>query len=466
MNKAKEKDLFSGSLTGNIFLYTLPIIATGLLQLLFNTADLVVVGQFEGSDAVAAVGSTSSLINLIVNLLIGLSVGSAVIVAQAWGAKDRDAISRSVHTAMAISLVGGILVGAAGVFFGGDFLRWMGTDASVLDDATVYIRIYFIGVPASMVYNFGASILRAAGNTKIPLAFLSTAGVVNIILNIVLVAGFQMGVAGVAVATAVSQLISAILVVIYMMKSRQHYNFRIRRLGFHKSELIRMMRIGIPAGLQSSLFSISNVIIQSSVNSFHDMALVAGNTAAMTIENYVYTLMTSFTSAAMTFVGQTVGAERYDRIPKVALRCILIVTGVGIGAGALAYLFRAPLLSVFSSSEDVNAAAAASFGSIRILFICVPYFLCGLMDVITGILRGMGSSTLPMIITIVGVCGLRILWIYTVFEYWHTLPVLYFSYPLSWFVTAAAQLILFFVVKRRLFRRVELARKRDAVQVS
>ncbi len=357
-------------------------------------------------------------------------------------------------------------MGAAGVFFGGDFLRWMGTDASVLDDATVYIRIYFIGVPASMVYNFGASILRAAGNTKIPLAFLSTAGVVNIILNIVLVAGFQMGVAGVAVATAVSQLISAILVVIYMMKSRQHYNFRIRRLGFHKSELIRMMRIGIPAGLQSSLFSISNVIIQSSVNSFHDMALVAGNTAAMTIENYVYTLMTSFTSAAMTFVGQTVGAERYDRIPKVALRCILIVTGVGIGAGALAYLFRAPLLSVFSSSEDVNAAAAASFGSIRILFICVPYFLCGLMDVITGILRGMGSSTLPMIITIVGVCGLRILWIYTVFEYWHTLPVLYFSYPLSWFVTAAAQLILFFVVKRRLFRRVELARKRDAVQVS
>lgn len=459
MEKAKQKDLFAGSLTRNILLYTLPIIATGILQLLFNTADLVVVGQFDGSGALAAVGSTSALINLIVNLLIGLSVGSAVIVAQAWGARDREAIGRGVHTAMAVSLIGGVLVGIIGALFGGDFLRWMDTDAAVIADATLYIRIYFIGVPAGMVYNFGAAILRAAGNTKVPLAFLSIAGVVNILLNLLLVAGFQMGVAGVAIATSVSQLVSAVLVVIYMMKSRTDYRFQLRRLAIHKKELIRMMAIGIPAGLQGSLFSISNVIIQSSVNSFANMALVAGNTAAMTIEGFVYTLMNSFSNAAMTFVGQTVGAERYDRIPKVAIRCLLLVTGVGVGAGVLVYLFRSPLLNIFAASEDVNAAAAASYGAIRLLYICVPYFLCGLMDVLTGILRGMGSSTLPMIITIGGVCGLRILWIYTVFAANHTLEILYFSYPLSWVVTAVAQMILYIVVKRRLFRRVGLAGK-------
>lgn len=459
MENTKERDLFKGSLTKSILLYTLPIMATSLLQLLFNTADLVVVGQFKGPGALAAVGSTSALINLIVNILIGLSVGAAVVVAQAWGAGDRLSLERAVHSAMAIALVGGVIFGAIGFFFGGSMLRLMATDADVIDAATLYIRIYFVGVPAGMIYNFGAAILRAIGNTRTPLLYLTLAGVCNIFLNLLFVAVFGMGVEGVALATALSQLVSALLVVIYLLKSKEAYRLQLKKVRFYKKEVVQTLRIGLPAGLQGALFSISNVIVQSSVNSFKSVAVVAGNTAAMTAEGYVYVVMNSFGNSAMTYVGQTTGAGRHDRIPGIAVRCLSMVTVFGLVTGVVMYLFNRPVLSLFATADaDISMEQVFEVGAKRMFMICLPYFLCGLMDVLTGMLRGMGYSTVPMIISVIGVCLVRILWIYTYFAAHHELSVLYFSYPLSWFLTAAVQGTLFVILYRVMKKKQPLSR--------
>ena len=460
MEQAKRKDLFQGSLTKNILLFALPLMATGMLQMLFNTADLAVVGRFDGNSALAAVGSTTAMIHLIVNLLMGLSVGASVVVARAYGAKDDKTLSKSVHTAISVSLVAGMIVLVVGFFFGGKILALMGTAPEVLDDATLYVKIYFIGAPVSMLYNFGAAILRGVGNTKMPLIFLSAAGVINVLLNLLLVIVFGMGVAGVAVATITSQAVSALLVMIYLAKRKDACRFQVRKLAFHKKELVRMISIGLPAGLQSSLFAISNVMIQSSVNSFQSVEIIAGNTAAMSIEGFVYILMNSFSNAGMTFIGQTIGAERYDRVPRVARRTLLWVTIGGLVAGLLCYILRAQLLSIFLEVEaGSNAALAASYGEMRLFYICAPYFVCGVMDVLTGLLRGMGYSTLPMVITVGGVCGLRLVWIYTVFAYFHTPEVLFISYLISWIVTAIAQATLYLVMQRRLLKRVGLLTK-------
>lgn len=457
MVQAKRKDLFQGSLTKNILLFALPVMATGMLQMLFNTADLAVVGHFDGNHALAAVGSTTAMIHLIVNLLMGLSVGASVVVAQAYGARDDDTMSKSVHTAISVSLVAGCMVLLVGFFFGGKILALMGTAPEVLGDATLYVKIYFIGAPVSMIYNFGAAILRAVGNTKTPLIFLSASGVINVLLNLLLVIVFDLGVAGVAVATVTSQAVSAILVMIYLAKRTDACRFCLRKLAFHKKELVRMIAIGLPAGLQSSLFAISNVMIQSSVNSFQSVEIIAGNTAAMSIEGFVYILMNSFSNAGMTFIGQTIGAERYDRVPRVARRTLLWVTIGGLVAGLLCYILRAPLLSVFLKVEEGgNAVLAASYGELRLFYICAPYFICGVMDVLTGLLRGMGYSTLPMLITVGGVCGLRLIWIYTVFAYFHTPEVLFISYLISWVVTAIAQGTLYLIMQRRLLKKNKL----------
>ena len=458
MAQTKRKDLFQGSLTKNILLFALPVMATGMLQMLFNTADLAVVGRYDGNDALAAVGSTTAMIHLIVNLLMGLSVGASVVVAQAYGAKDDHTLSKSVHTAIAISLVAGLIVSLVGFFFGGKLLSLMGTAPEVLDDATLYVKIYFLGAPVSMIYNFGSAILRAVGNTKMPLLFLSAAGVINVLLNLVLVIVFGMGVAGVAIATITSQAVSALLVMIYLARRTDACRFVLKKLAFHKKELVRMIAIGLPAGLQSSLFAISNVIIQSSVNSFGSVEVIAGNTAAMSIEGFVYILMNSFSNAGMTFIGQTIGAERYERVPRIARRTLLWVTLGGLFAGILCYVLRAPLLSIFLKVEEgSNAALAASYGEMRLFYICAPYFVCGVMDVLSGMLRGMGYSTVPMIITVGGVCGLRLLWIYTVFAVFHTPEILYFSYLLSWVITALAQGTLYLIMQRRLFKKVALS---------
>ena len=461
MVEAKRKDLFCGSLTKNILLFALPLMATGMLQTLFNTADLAVVGRFDGNDALAAVGSTSSMIHLIVNLLMGLSVGASVVVAQAYGAKDDKTMSKSVHTAVAVSVVGGLIVAVVGFFLGGKILALMGTAPEVIDDATLYVKIYFLGAPVSMIYNFGAAILRAVGNTKTPLLFLSAAGVINVLLNLFLVIVFNMGVAGVAIATVVSQTVSAVLVLVYLARRSDACRFYLKKLAFYKNELVRMIAIGLPAGLQSSLFAISNVMIQSSINSFGSVEIIAGNTAAMSIEGFVYILMNSFSNAGMTFIGQTIGAEHYERVPRVARRTLLWVTLGGLFAGILCYILRDPLLSVFLKVEEgSNAALAASYGEMRLLYICAPYFICGVMDVLTGLLRGMGYSTVPMIITVGGVCGLRLVWIYTVFAIFHTPEVLFISYLLSWLVTALAQGTLYLIMQRRLFKKAGLVKKK------
>lgn len=461
MEQTKRKDLFNGSLTKNILLFALPVMATGMLQMLFNTADLAVVGHFDGNDALAAVGSTTAMIHLIVNLLMGLSVGASVVVAQAYGAKDDETLSKSVHTAISVSLVAGFLVALVGFFFGGKILGLMGTAPEVIDDATLYVKIYFIGAPVSMLYNFGAAILRGIGNTKIPLIFLSASGVLNVLLNLFLVIVFDMGVAGVAIATITSQAVSAILVLIYLARRSDAWRFCLKKLAFHPKELVRMIAIGLPAGLQSSLFAISNVMIQSSVNSFESVEIIAGNTAAMSVEGFVYILMNSFSNAGMTFIGQTIGAERYDRVPRVARRTLLWVTIGGLFAGLLCFFLREPLLSIFLKVEEGgNAALAASYGELRLFYICAPYFICGVMDVLTGLLRGMGYSTLPMIITVGGVCGLRLIWIYTVFAFFHTPEVLFISYLISWVVTAVAQGTLYLIMQRRLLKKVGLVKKK------
>lgn len=461
MEQTKRKDLFDGSLTKNILLFALPVMATGMLQTLFNTADLAVVGRFDGNDALAAVGSTTAMIHLIVNLFMGLSVGASVVVAQAYGAKDDKTLSKSVHTALSVSLFAGVVVAVLGFFLGGKVLTLMGTAPEVIDDATLYVKIYFLGAPVSMIYNFGAAILRAVGNTKTPLIFLSASGVINVLLNLFLVVVFDLGVAGVAIATVVSQAISAILVLIYLARRTDACRFYLKKLAFHKKELIRMIAIGLPAGLQSSLFAISNVMIQSSVNSFKSVEIIAGNTAAMSIEGFVYILMNSFSNAGMTFIGQTIGAERYDRVPRVARRTLLWVTIGGLAAGLLCYVFRDPLLAVFLKVEEgSDAALAASYGELRLLYICAPYFICGVMDVLTGLLRGMGYSTVPMIITVGGVCGLRLVWIYTVFAFFHTPEVLFISYLLSWLVTAIAQGTLYIIMQHRLLKKAGLVKRR------
>lgn len=446
----RNRDMCKGPLFGNIVAYTIPVILTGILQLLFNAADLMIVGRMCGSIYVSAVGATTSLIHLITNLFIGLSVGAGVAVAHAIGAGEHKTVSRTVHTAIPTAIVSGVILTVIGIVFSGKFLTMMGTPEDVLSLSTTYMRIYFVGITASMLYNFGAAILRAAGDTKGPLVYLTLAGVVNVVLNIVFVALFDMTVDGVAWATTISQVLSAVLVVRALMLRQDACRLKLKSMRFYKAPLLKLLKIGVPAGIQGSLFSISNVIIQSSINSF-GAVVVAGNSAASTIEGFVYTIMNSFHQTALNFTGQNVGAKQYKRTKKILLICLGCVFVAGGISGSLFYLFGRPLLSIFIS----DSAAAIEYGIIRMTFICLPYFVCGLMDVTTGAIRGMGVSITPMIITILGVCGLRIVWIYTIFQIpaYHTLSCLYFSYLVSWIVTFLVELVAFFVIYRRRIKK-------------
>ncbi len=446
----KSMDLCSGPFLKKILLYTLPIIATGLLQLLFNAADLVVVGQFAGSEAVGAVGATGSLINLLVNLFMGLSVGAGVCVAQAIGARNDGAIHQTVHTAIPAALIGGVILTVVGIVFSPQMLKLMDTPAEIIDLSSLYLRIYFAGIIPMLLYNFGASILRAAGDTRSPLIFLSIAGVVNVLLNLVFVTVFRMSVAGVALATTISQTMSCVLVVRALMRRPDACRLVFAKLRIYPSTLAKIVRIGLPAGIQGSLFSISNVLIQSSINSFGTLA-VSGSTAASNIEGFVYVGMNSFHQTAMNFTGQNMGAGRYENLGKIMRICLLCVLIVGVTLGGLCYLFAEPLLSIYLTDEP----AAIVHGITRMSYVCVVYFLCGLMDVMSGVLRGMGSSVAPMLVTVIGVCGMRLAWIYSVFqmEQFHTLDCLFLSYPISWLLTFAALLCCFFAVRRRLRKR-------------
>lgn len=444
---AKRKiDMCNGPLFSGIIRHTVPIILTSILQLLFNAADLVVVGRFCGSVSVAAVGATGSLTNLIVNLFIGLSVGCGVSVAQAIGAQDDKNTHRTVHTAIPAAIVSGVVLTVIGVSLSEIFLGWMGTPQNVLELSAVYMKIYFCGMTFNMVYNFGASILRAAGDTKGPLVYLSAAGIINVILNVVFVTQFNMNVAGVALATIVSQGISAVLVVIALMKRSDACKFSFTKMRFYSRQLKKMLTIGIPAGIQGSLFSISNVIIQSSINSFGDV-LMSGNAAAGNIEGFVYVLMNAFHQSALNFTGQNVGAMNYQRVKKTLLICLGCVTVAGLVSGGLVYLFGEQLLSIYIT----DSPQAIAYGMTRLSLICLPYFLCGLMDTTTGAIRGMGVSLSPMVITILGVCVFRIGWVYTVFQIpqFHTPSCLYISYTVSWTITFLIELLAFFMIYKK-----------------
>ena len=442
----QNQTLLEGPLFPNIVRYTIPIILTSVLQLLFNAADLVVVGRFCGSVSVAAVGSTGAITNLMVNFFIGLSVGAGVTVAHGLGSREDRVVHNTVHTALPTALVSGVILTIIGVSFSETFLRMMGTPGNVLPLSSIYMRIYFAGVTFTMIYNFCAAILRAAGDTKSPLIFLSIAGVVNVILNVIFVTVLHMNVAGVALATILSQGISAALVTRELMKRTDACHLELGKMRFHKAQLSKMIRIGLPAGIQSSLFSISNVLIQSSVNSFGDV-FMSGSAASSNIEGFVFVSLDAFHQTAVNFIGQNAGARKYRRVFDTLWICLGCVTVVGLALGSAAWFFGRQLLSIYITDSQ----QAIEYGMVRLGLICLPYFLCGLMNVSTGALRGLGSSVIPMVISVLGICGFRILWIYTIFQIpkYHTPECLFFSYTVSWVITFLFQMAAFFIVCRK-----------------
>ena len=442
----RNRNMLEGPLLGSIISYTIPIILTGFLQLLFNAADLIIVGRFCGELSVAAVGNCGSISMLIVNLFVGLSVGTSVTVAHAIGAGSREDISHTIHTALPTAIVSGVIVAIIGVFGNRTFLTMMGTPDTVLPLSSVYMKIYFMGMPFIMVYNFCASILRATGDTKSPLILLTLAGVINVGLNVIFVTQFDMNVAGVALATTISQAIAAILVIISLMKRNDSCKLILSKMHFYKPQLVKIIRIGLPSGIQGSLFSISNVLIQSSINSFGDIVM-SGNAAAANIDGFLYVILNAFHQTALNYIGQNAGARKYDRVKRVLTICLISVCIVGISVSTVAYLAGPTLLSFYIP----DSAEAIQWGMVRLTFLCIPYFLCGLMDVSTGALRGMGASLAPMIISVLGVCGIRISWISTIFQMpqFHTPQCLYASYTVSWIATFTCQMIAFFLIYRK-----------------
>ncbi len=452
--KNYEIDMLNGPLLGKILRFSFSLLLTNVLQLLYNAADLIIIGQFSGSEtSVAAVGATGSLTNLIVNLFVGLSVGVSVLVAKGYGTGDRKATQQTVHTAMALSLISGFIVLIAGMFLSRRFLEWMDTSPAIIEQSTLYLMIFFAGAPFNMVYNFGASILRATGDTKRPLYFLAFSGFVNVVLNFVFVYFFSMDVAGVALATVISQLISSVLIVMSLRRQEGMCHLYIRKLRIHKDILLCIIQIGLPASIQSMLFSISNILIQSSVNSF-DLAFASlgkapytsGSAAAGNIEGFIYTSINSFQHASMNFTGQNYAAKKYERVRKILYTCTLSAVAVGVIAGAIAIIFGKSLLSFYIPGNE----EAITYGYQRLLLLSATYFLCGIMEVLVGQLRGLGKSLVPMFISVLGICAFRVFWIYTVFAISRDWTTLFISYPVSWILTSILQFICYYLIQKKM----------------
>lgn len=450
-DKKYEIDMLNGPLAGKLLLFALPLMASSLLQLLFNAADVVVVGRYAGKEALAAVGSTSSLINLLVNLFVGLSVGANVTAARYLGANDREGVSATVQTSITIALASGLVLTLIGSLLSRQMLVLMSSPADVIDLAALYLKIYFLGMPANMLYNFGAALLRAQGDTRRPLYFLSIAGAVNVALNLVFVICFHLSVAGVALATIISQYISAALVLICLVRDQGALHLELGKLRIDSRVLRRILQVGLPAGFQGTIFSISNVVIQSAVNGFGSTAIVAGSSASSNIEGFVYTSMNAFYQTALTFTSQNYGACQCRRVDRIFAMCAAYAAGFGLVLGNLAYYFGHPLASIYAPGDEEVIAQAV----VRLGVICTTYFLCGLMDVPVGVLRGIGYSVVPMVVSLVGACGLRLLWVAFVFPNFRTPAVLYLSYPVSWVITAACHLVFFLRVRKRAYARVQ-----------
>ena len=447
LNKQANRtmDMTQGRLLTQVLVFALPIMLSGILQLLFNAADTIVVGRFAGNEALAAVGSVGSLNNMIISLFIGLSVGANVLVARYTGSRNDRAVSDTVHTSVLLSLAGGVLLMIIGVALARPLLELMGSPEDVIDLAVLYVRIIFLGMPVQMLYNFCAAILRAVGDTQRPLYYLTIAGVVNVLLNLVFVILFHLSVAGVALATIISQAISALLVTRALLNMEGPTRLFLNRLRIHPGKLREIIRIGLPAGIQSSVFSLSNVVIQSSVNSFGSV-VIAGNAASSNIGNFVYQAMNKFQQAITCFAGQNIGARKPRRIISAMKVCMFWAVSFGLVLGMLSCVFGTQLLSLFSADPAVIAA-----GMERQIIVCAPYFLCGMMDVMTGALRGIGYLLLPMIVSILGACAFRLFWVFTVFAAYPTLPCLMLSYPVSWLLTFSVLLVIFLVLWNRSF---------------
>lgn len=448
--KKKTNDMLNGSLFSGIVSYTIPIILTSVLQLLFNAADLVVVGRYRGSLTVGAVGATGAITTLIVNLFIGLSIGAGVSVAHAIGSRRTQALRDTIHTVLPAAIISGLFLTLIGISCSEPLLRMMGTPAQQLPLSALYMKIYFGGITFTMVYNFSAAILRAAGDTKRPLLYLTLSGCINVVLNLLFVVGLNMSVEGVALATVISQAVSAVLVVRALMVRQDDCKLTLSKMRIHKAPLLKMLRIGIPAGLQGALFSISNVIIQASINSFGE-TMVAANAAAGNIDCFVYATLDAFSQTAVNYTAQNAAAGKFQRVKQISRLCLICVTVTGLVAGFAVWFFGPWLLRIYIT----DSATAIDYGMIRLAYVCLPYFLCGLMDVATGMLRGIGSSITPMFLCILGVCGLRILWIVTVFRLpaFHSPQSLYLTYPLSWLITFLLQIVAFAIIFRRYARQ-------------
>lgn len=443
-----EIDMVNGTIMNKMVSFALPLMLSGILQLLFNAVDIIVVGRFSGSQSLAAVGSTSSLINMLTNLFIGISLGANVLAARFYAAGRHKEMSETVHTAISTAFLSGVIMIFVGIFFSRPALELMDTPSDVIELATLYMRIYFVGMPFFMLYNYGAAILRAVGDTKRPLIFLIISGVVNACLNLLLVIEFKMDVAGVAIATVISQMISCVLVLICLYKTDSVYQLRFKNLKIKWEYLGQIFKIGIPAGIQSTLISFSNVLLQSSVNSFGSIAM-AGYTAANNILSFLYMGANSITQACMSFTSQNYGARKPKRMDRVLVDGLILQLIVCLSLGTLAYIFGNEVSSIYTDDPNVIKC------SVEILALTtIPYFLCGFMDTFPGVLRGMGRSTVPMILCLLGTVGMRIVWIYGFFPHNRTLRYLFVSYPASWIATIVLQLVYYIFIRKRVHKEL------------
>lgn len=436
----------NGTIMDKLISFSLPLMLSGILQLMFNAVDIIVVGRFSGSSALAAVGSTTALINVFTNLFIGISLGANVLAARFYAAGREKEMSETVHTAITLALISGIVMAFVGLFFSRLALEWMDTPADVIDQSALYMKIYFIGMPFFMLYNYGAAILRAVGDTKRPLFFLMISGAINALLNLLLVIVFHLGVAGVAIATVISQLISCFLVLRCLCRSESSYRLQFSKLMIRGIYFKQILQVGLPAGIQSTVINFSNVLLQSSVNSFGSIAM-AGYTAANNIFGFLYVSVNSITQACMSFTSQNYGVGRHKRMDRVLLDCLILSVVVSGVLGGSAYLFGPQLLTIYTKDPQVIAC-----GVEILLYTTVTYFLCGIMDLFPGALRGMGHSAVPMILSVIGTVGMRIFWIYLIFPAHRSLSVLFISYPASWIFTIIMQVICFFLVRKKVHR--------------